>query len=124
MDLLDRTIIIKTEPYKEEDIQKILGIRCQEEEAEMSPDALSLLTKIGTDTSLRYAANLISVSYQISRKRRASSIGIEDIKRSYMLFLDSARSVEFLEQNSSSYINDNGKVTLGEEDTDKMDTSK
>ncbi|QOU21255.1 RuvB-like protein 2 [Brettanomyces bruxellensis] len=128
LDLLDRTIIIKTEPYKEDDIEKILSIRCQEEEADILPDALRLLTKIGMEASLRYASNLISVSYQISRKRRAEAIDIEDIKRSYMLFLDSTRSVEFLEQNRGDYIDDEGKVTLskGEQNaptSDAMDTS-
>ncbi|QPG72819.1 RuvB-like protein 2 [Brettanomyces nanus] len=127
LDLLDRTIIIKTEAYSEDDVAKILGIRCQEEEVETTPDALRLLTKIGMETSLRYASNLISVSYQISLKRRASAVDIEDIKRSYMLFLDSARSVDFLERNSESYIDDQGKVKLSkqdDEDKDKMDTSE
>ncbi|VEU21303.1 DEKNAAC102609 [Brettanomyces naardenensis] len=124
LDLLDRTIIIKTDPYSEDDIAKILGIRSQEEEVEMTPDGLRLLTKIGMETSLRYAANLISVSYQISRKRRAPAVDIEDIKRSYMLFLDSARSVEFLQENSDSYIDDQGNVNLANEvATEQMDTS-
>lgn len=129
LDLLDRTIIIQTENYSEEEIGKILSIRCEEEEVDIHIDALKLLTKIGTETSLRYAANLISVSYLISKKRRADIVEIEDIKRSYLLFLDSSRSVAFLQENGSNYIDDEGKVSFGTPGValtasggDKMDT--
>lgn len=113
LDLLDRSIIIQTEKYNEDEIFKILNIRCNEEEVEINEDALKLLTKIGVETSLRYASNLISVSSLISKKRRANLIEIEDVKRSYLLFLDSNRSVSFLQENESNYIDDNGNVELG-----------
>jgi RuvB-like protein 2 len=41
IDLLDRLLIISTTPYSEEEIRKILDIRCEEEDVEMSEDALS-----------------------------------------------------------------------------------
>ncbi len=47
IDLLDRLLIISTTPYSEEEIRKILDIRCEEEDVEMSEDARDLLTKIG-----------------------------------------------------------------------------
>merc|ERR1719366_19316 len=47
VDLLDRLLIITTEPYNTDDIKKILQIRCEEEDVEMTDDALSLLTRIG-----------------------------------------------------------------------------
>lgn len=47
IDLLDRLLIISTSPYTEEEIRKILDIRCEEEDVEMSEDARDLLTKIG-----------------------------------------------------------------------------
>ncbi|XP_038973034.1 ruvB-like 2 isoform X2 [Phoenix dactylifera] len=52
-DFLDRLLIISTQPYTEEEIRKILDIRCEEEDVEMSMDAKVLLTKIGAETSLR-----------------------------------------------------------------------
>ncbi len=55
LDLLDRLLIITTNPYSEEEIEQILKIRCEEEDVEISEDALELLTKIGTETTLRYA---------------------------------------------------------------------
>ncbi|GME97604.1 unnamed protein product [[Candida] boidinii] len=112
LDLLDRSIIIQTSKYSEEEIGKILKIRSQEEEVELDADAMALLTKIGFETSLRYASNLISVSNQVSRKRRSDVVQLVDIKKSYMLFLDCARSVSFLENNSEQYIDDDGNVKL------------
>merc|ERR1719174_2050620 len=58
IDLLDRSLIIMTTPYKEEEIMSILKIRCEEEDVEITEDALELLTNIGGETSLRYAMQL------------------------------------------------------------------
>ncbi|CAH6718905.1 ruvB-like helicase 2 [[Candida] jaroonii] len=120
MDLLDRSIIIHTTSYNQEEIQKILLIRSQEEEIELTGDALALLTKIGKETSLRYASNLLSVSQQIALKRRSNVVDLNDIKRGYMLFLDSDRSVQYLQENKNQYIDNDGKVVIGNDD--KMET--
>lgn len=131
LDLLDRSIIIQTTSYSGEEIKQILSIRAQEEEVELSADALNLLAKIGEETSLRYASNLISVSNQLSLKRRSQTVEIEDVNRSYLLFFDSARSVSYLQEFSDQYIDDSGNVTIGGKkqteaivnNDDKMDTS-
>merc|ERR1711966_526962 len=47
IDLLDRLLIINTEPYTEKEIHLILDIRCEEEDVELTDDAKDLLTKIG-----------------------------------------------------------------------------
>ncbi|SCU83308.1 LAMI_0C02740g1_1 [Lachancea mirantina] len=113
LDLLDRSVIIATQNYNEQEIKTILSIRAQEEEVEVAPEALDLLTKIGSETSLRYASNLISVSQQISMKRKnGGTVEVADVKRAYLLFLDSSRSVQFLQENQSQYIDDNGKVEI------------
>merc|ERR1711997_1079704 len=62
LDLLDRTIIIPTTQYEEKELRQILKIRTEEEDAEISDDALTVLTKIANETSLRYAIQLISVA--------------------------------------------------------------
>lgn len=127
LDLLDRSIIIQTTPYNDDEIKQILYIRSQEEEVELNPDALNLLTKIGKETSLRYASNLISVSNQLALKRRSDVVELDDINRSYILFLDSSRSVSYLQEFSDQYIDDSGNVTIGgalsEKKEDVMDTS-
>ncbi|AMD21411.1 HER132Cp [Eremothecium sinecaudum] len=123
LDLLDRSIIITTQNYKEEEIKTILSIRSQEEEVELSSDALDLLTKIGTETSLRYSSNLISVSHQIAQKRKSNTVDVQDVQRAYLLFLDSKRSVKFLQEFQSHYIDDKGKVNISVANQDAMDTT-
>merc|ERR1711994_459414 len=59
---VDRTIIIPTTQYEEKELKQILKIRCEEEDCEISEDALSVLTKVAGETSLRYAIQLISVA--------------------------------------------------------------
>ena len=54
LDLLDRTIIIPTTQYDEKELKQILKIRTEEEDTEISEDALTVLTKIANETSLRF----------------------------------------------------------------------
>lgn len=125
LDLLDRSIIIHTSNYTGDEIRTILSIRANEEEVELTADALELLTKIGQETSLRYASNLISVSQQIALKRMSQTVDLVDLKRAYTLFLDSERSVKFVSEFSHKFIDDEGRVTLGSNgkaDDDKMHT--
>jgi RuvB-like protein 2 len=96
VDLLDRLMIISTVPYAESEVQRILEIRCEEEDVEMSPDAMELLTKIGMETSLRYAIQMITISSLCCAKRKGTQVDIEDIKRVYSLFVDVKRSTQFL----------------------------
>merc|ERR1711896_105585 len=97
VDLLDRLLIITTEPYNADDIKRILQIRCEEEDVEMTDDALSLLTRIGQDTTLRYAIHMITAAHLVCTKRQGTEVSIEDIKRVYTLFMDLKRSVKMLE---------------------------
>ncbi|KAJ7554258.1 hypothetical protein O6H91_06G132800 [Diphasiastrum complanatum] len=96
IDLLDRLLIISTQPYTEEEIRRILDIRCEEEDVEMSEDARELLTKIGHETSLRYAIHLITAAALACQKRKGKEVEIEDISRVYSLFIDVKRSTQFL----------------------------
>ncbi|GMF90367.1 unnamed protein product [[Candida] boidinii] len=54
LDLLDRSIIIQTSKYSEEEIGKILTIRSQEEEVELDADAMALLTKIEREDQMLF----------------------------------------------------------------------
>merc|ERR1711998_743617 len=96
IDLLDRLLIITTSPYSERDITKILSIRCEEEDVEMTDDAKQLLTRIAKEASLRYAMHMIMAASLVSSKRRATEVEVEDIKRCYTLFVDLKRSTQFL----------------------------
>jgi RuvB-like protein 2 len=82
IDLLDRALIISTKAYEAEDIKEILSIRCvlsldpvftvfrdrcsrysdrsaQEEDVSLVAAALEILTKIGSETSLRSSSSLL-----------------------------------------------------------------
>jgi len=96
IDLLDRALIITTDPYNEREIQQILEIRCQEEDVEMTDDAMKLLTKIGKESSLRYGIHLITASNLVSIKRKSHEVDSQDIRKVYSLFVDIKRSVQFL----------------------------
>lgn len=104
IDLLDRLLIITTQPYTDEDIRKILEIRCQEEDVEMNEEAKQLLTLIGRDTSLRYAIHLITAAALSCQKRKGKVVEVEDIQRVYRLFLDVRRSMQYLVEYQSQYM--------------------
>merc|ERR1719199_71883 len=96
IDLLDRLLIVSTSPYSEAEIRKILHIRCEEEDVEMEDDAKDLLTRIATETSLRYAIHMIMAASLVCSKRRGTEVSVDDIKRVYSLFVDVKRSTQFL----------------------------
>jgi RuvB-like protein 2 len=95
---------VNTQPYSEEDIKKILEIRFDEEEVTVAPDAADLLTKIGAETSLRYAIYLISAASLAAQRRKASSVEVEDVSKAYTLFLDVKRSVQYLQEYQEQYM--------------------
>ena len=112
LDFLDRVVIVSTQAYGEDELRQILAIRAQEEEVEVSANALELLTKIAKEAGLRYASNLIMTSEMIRIKRKAKEIDQPDVERSYRLFLDPARSVSFISEYEKRFIGDEGTVNL------------
>ena len=110
-DLLDRCIIVPVERYEAKDVSMILKIRATEEEVELNDEALQLLTKIGQETSLRYGCNLIIVSNQIALKRGSKIVELQDVEKSYLLFLDSKRSIEVL---TEAPVVENKDIDMGE----------
>ena len=60
IDLLDRLLIISTQPYSEKELRLILDIRCEEEDVEMSDDGKELLTKVRCNGGLRKAMLCLS----------------------------------------------------------------
>ncbi|KAL9110813.1 MAG: hypothetical protein Q9227_004613 [Pyrenula ochraceoflavens] len=112
LDFLDRVVIVSTQPYSREEMQEIVAIRAREEEVDLTPDALALLTKIGQETGLRYASNIITTSTLLAQKRKSKEIGIEDVQRSYKLFYDPTRSVKFVSEFEKQFIGENGVVEM------------
>ena len=112
IDLLDRLMIISTSPYSETETKRILEIRCEEEDVEMTPDALELLTRIGLETSLRYAIHMIMAASLCCTKRKGTEVDIEDIKRCYSLFVDVKRSTQFLMEYQSEFMFNGELITF------------
>lgn len=106
IDLLDRALIVSTKKYEEDEIAEILKLRAQEEDVAIADEALSVLTKIGTQASLRYAINLITTSYLACRKRRGDRVEVADVRRVYNLFLDEQRSVKYLDTHSKEFMSE------------------
>ena len=117
LDLLDRLMIVSTVPYEKEEIQSILKVRCEEEDVEMAEDALELLTRIGMETSLRYAIQMVIAASLVAEKRKSAEVEIEDIKRVYTLFVDVKRSTQFLMEYQNEFMYNE----LAEEDDDDDD---
>lgn len=116
IDLLDRLLIISTSPYEEKDLEQILKIRCEEEDVEMTDDALAVLTKVAVETSLRYAIHLITSANLTCRKRKGTEVDVEDIKKVYSLFFDQGRSTQFLKEYQQEFM-------FSEDISGAMDTS-
>merc|ERR1712023_268934 len=117
LDLLDRLMIISTAPYKEPEVRRILEIRCEEEDVEMLPEALDLLTRIALETSLRYAIHMIMCASLCCQKRKGTEVNIDDIKRIYSLFVDVKRSTQFLMEYQQEFMFNE----LGDDDEDEDD---
>ncbi|GAA51044.1 RuvB-like protein 2 [Clonorchis sinensis] len=104
IDLLDRLLIISTSAYTDKEIQAILKIRCEEEDVDISEDALIVLTRIGMQTSLRYAIQLITTASLVCRKRKGHEVSKEDVRKVYSLFMDEARSTLFLKEYQQEFM--------------------
>uniref|UniRef100_A0A8C2EBV3 RuvB-like helicase n=1 Tax=Cyprinus carpio TaxID=7962 RepID=A0A8C2EBV3_CYPCA len=87
-----------------------------EEDVELSEEAHTVLTRIGLETSLRYAIQLISTAGLVCRKRRGTEVQVEDIKRVYSLFLDESRSSQYMKEYQDSFL-------FNETQSSQMETS-
>jgi len=104
VDLLDRMLIIPTQPYNDKEITEILKIRCLEEDVEIEKDAMEMLAQIGISASLRYAIHLIAVASVVMTKRRGTKINTKDVTRVYELFVDVKRSAVFLHAHQNDFV--------------------
>merc|ERR1719327_1081886 len=122
LDLLDRMLIISTTPYSQKEIRKIIDIRAEEEDVEMTDDAKDLLTKIGVESTLRYAIHLITVSNLCAMKRKAQEVDVADIRKVYSLFVDVKRSTQFLMEYQQEFMF--SEVQDADDDDEEMPDAK
>ncbi len=98
LDLLDRLLIINTEPYKEHEIREIIKIRAKEEKVEFEDEALEELTKIGVEASLRYAIQLIRPAKILADLLKKEKITVNEITRVRNLFSDVESSIKSIKE--------------------------
>jgi TBP-interacting protein len=104
LDLLDRLLIIPTKPYKPEEIREIIKIRAAEEDVKLSDDALEELVKIGVETSLRYAVQLMEPAKIIAARKGKETIDAEDVLLARKLFIDLNTSVKYLKEYEEKFL--------------------
>jgi len=103
-DLLDRLLIIRTLPYSEEEMVQIIKIRASTEGLTMEEDAVSVLGKIGTNATLRYAVQLLTPASINAKIGGRTQIMKTDIKDMTEIFMDAKSSAAMLRENSAKYM--------------------
>ena len=104
VDLLDRLVIIRTYPYALPQVQEILSIRARVEGIAVQNEALAALAKIGEESSLRYAVQLLTPSHILAQTNGRDEVSGEDITEAHALFLDAKRSSHILTEQSDKYL--------------------
>lgn len=104
IDLLDRLLIIRTIPYTVGEIVKILSIRAQTEDIQLSEEALAHIGAVGSKTSLRYAIQLLSPSSIYAATQGRKEIELQDVEVINTLFLDSKASAKILQEKADKFI--------------------
>uniref|UniRef100_A0A1B6LL71 RuvB-like helicase n=1 Tax=Graphocephala atropunctata TaxID=36148 RepID=A0A1B6LL71_9HEMI len=104
LDLLDRLLIIRTLPYSRPEIEQILRIRAQTEGISIDPEALQVLSDIGSRTTLRYVVQLLTPAFLTARVNGRSSIAKEDVQEAGDLFLDAKSSARILTQYKDKFM--------------------
>ncbi len=98
LDLLDRLLIITTEPYSRDEIRTIIEIRAAESGIMLSEEAREKLTDIGEKTSLRYAVQLLAPAHEFARMRDSGKVELDDVERAASIFADVSQSSEYLKK--------------------------
>lgn len=98
LDLLDRLLIITTQPYTREEILEILKIRARTEKINLSQEALEYLAQIGETNSLRYAIQLLAPASEVAAAEGAKTVQKKHVEHVRELFVDVSRSVQYLRE--------------------------
>jgi len=104
VDLLDRLMIIRSYPYAVADIKNILSIRSETEDLKIDEKALNALAKVGDNTSLRYAVQLLTPAKILAQTQARDTITNEDIVEANKLFLDAKASAKMLAELQDKYL--------------------
>lgn len=98
LDLLDRLLIITTEPYSRDEIRTIINIRAAEMGITLEDRAIERLTDIGERMSLRYAVQLLAPANEFAKLRNSTKIELQDVERAEGIFSDVSQSSAYLKK--------------------------
>ncbi|CAN8073211.1 unnamed protein product [Agarophyton chilense] len=105
VDLLDRCLIIRTQPYSMEDIAVIIQIRAKVEGIILKDDnVVAALVEVAARTSLRYATQLLTPASILSSVKGQEHLTAADVKEADGLFYDAKASARILLESASKYI--------------------
>ncbi|KAK9890603.1 hypothetical protein WA026_011968 [Henosepilachna vigintioctopunctata] len=104
LDLLDRLLIIRTLPYAKNEVEQILKLRASTEGLEIDADALSALAEIGTQSTLRYAVQLLTPSSLTAKTNGRTNIIKADVEEVNSLFLDAKSSAKILSAQKDKFM--------------------
>lgn len=103
-DLLDRTMIVKTTPYSKDEILQILKIRSQFESVEIDDEALIYLSEIGSNSTLRYALQLLTPANHLAKIYSSKMVDLKTIKEVTDCFIDAKSSAKTLLENGDKFM--------------------
>ena len=81
-----------------------MAIRCSTENIEIEEEALAHLAAIGSNTSLRYAVQLVNPANILSNVEGKPKITKAEIDEINNLFFDAKQSAKILKENESKFI--------------------
>jgi RuvB-like protein 1 len=106
LDLLDRTVIVRTSPYSAEECVQILAVRAQVEGVKLDEQALAWLGAAAGRASLRHATALLAPSAVLARAngRPGGDVALSDLEEVATLFLDAKTSARMLAEQADKYL--------------------
>jgi RuvB-like protein 1 (pontin 52) len=106
LDLLDRLLIINTQPQTAREIHLIIKVRAETEGIKITEEGLVKLSTIGTETSLRHAVQLLQPAFILASilNPAEATVTPDIIEEASKLFLDAKSSADMLRK-KSGYIN-------------------
>ncbi|RTG81513.1 RuvB-like protein 1 (pontin 52) [Schistosoma bovis] len=104
LDLLDRVMIIRTLPYSCEEVIQILRIRAQTEGIKVSEQAFTCLATVATDTTLRYAVQLLTPACRLAQLSGRDEVEPSDIEEVRSLFLNAKQSAKILTEHENQFM--------------------
>lgn len=103
-DLLDRVMFIRTMLYTPQEMKQIIKIRAQTEGINISEEAISHLSEIGTKTTLRYAIQLLTPSKVLAQVQGKEVVEREQVEEVNELFYDAKSSAKILQDQHTKFM--------------------